>query len=548
MNIEQQVNQIPIRNSPDLNQLLKNSNTNTDTNENQFSDTWFELDYEKSMNTGNLFYSGSTKNPVSPPLNTTTPILQPTNPQTTINAELPNIHQTNTTTPENTNHIPNQSYRSYANVTSVAARRSKAKLQYYPPSTNENDNGPVVIPIQLCETANEKHANTLFGYFIGANPSFNTVREHVKTKWASCGITDIKRNGKGFYLFKFSNEQGLMNVLQSDHWMIKEVPIFIQRWQPGTCLTKAKHDKVPVWVKIHDIPLEAWSVEGIGRIASRIGIPLDMDTYTEEMCVDGKGRCAYARVLIEISANKPWEEYIEVQTWELESKTGVNHSLQLEYSWVPTRCDKCKVYDHSKSTCPLQAVEKPTIPNNTMNNPHHIFEANGEKEGFMVVTKRKRSNNKTKTRSRGPSKNKTFNTQTTSDTQQTQEPTMQDCRYIASELAKSVENTKKPTVNQEPPMNVGTSKKSFTGVNNETYDADIPTELNEETVLIENEEIANNMETEISTSNRFSTLIMDDEDEDQESTETEDIETEKTNQEVKHEVAMESATKTNVSQ
>ena len=90
----------------------------------------------------------------------------------------------------------------------------------------------------------------------------------------------------------------MMNVLQSDHWMIKEVPLFIQRWQSGACLTKAKHDKVPVWVKIHDIPLEAWSVEGIGRIASRIGIPLDMDTYTEDMCVEGKVRCAYARVLI----------------------------------------------------------------------------------------------------------------------------------------------------------------------------------------------------------------------------------------------------------
>lgn len=43
-----------------------------------------------------------------------------------------------------------------------------------------------------------------------------------------------------------------------------------------------------------------------------------------------KGRCAYARVLIENSANKPWEEYIEVQTWDLNTKTSIIHSLQLE--------------------------------------------------------------------------------------------------------------------------------------------------------------------------------------------------------------------------
>ncbi|KAL4588964.1 hypothetical protein LXL04_001865 [Taraxacum kok-saghyz] len=323
--------------------------------------------------------------------------------------QIPTIQPINNTTLEdmntNTNTANYDTWFAFDHAKSLHTGnlRSKAKLQYFPPTNIEDNQSPVIIPIQLCEQANEKHANTLFGYFIGANPSFTTVRDHVKSKWAPCGITDIKRNGKGFYLFKFSTEQGMMNVLQSDHWMIKDVPIFIQRWQPGTCLTKAKHDKVPVWVKMHDIPLEAWSVEGIGRIASRIGIPLDMDTYTEEMCVEGKGRCAYARVLIQIAATKPWEEFMEVQTWDLNTKTGVNHLVHLEYSWVPTRCDKCKIYDHSKSTCPLQVNEKaPTSnTNTTANHPTPLFGANADKEGFTLVTKRKRNINSTRGRSRG---------------------------------------------------------------------------------------------------------------------------------------------------
>ncbi|KAL4563396.1 hypothetical protein LXL04_027437 [Taraxacum kok-saghyz] len=226
------------------------------------TETWFELDHEKSLNTEPIAHTNKTTSPTPTPIT----VSQPTIPKFTIPQ---NIQQQETTTKTNTN--PTNANRSYANVTSFVSRRSKAKLQYFPPTNNETAQSPVVIPIQLCEQANEKHANTLFGYFIGANPSFSTVRDQVKNKWASCGITDIQRNGKGFYLFKFSTEQGMMNVLQSEHWMIKD---------PGTCLTKAKHDKVPVWVKIHDIPLEAWSVEGIGRIASRIGIPYDMDTYT----------------------------------------------------------------------------------------------------------------------------------------------------------------------------------------------------------------------------------------------------------------------------
>jgi len=60
-------------------------------------------------------------------------------------------------------------------------------------------------------------------------------------------------------------------------------------------LSKENHNKVSVWVKIHSPPLEAWSTKGISRISSNIGIPLDMDSYTDIMCNEGMGRSAYSR-------------------------------------------------------------------------------------------------------------------------------------------------------------------------------------------------------------------------------------------------------------
>ncbi|KAL4589217.1 hypothetical protein LXL04_002122 [Taraxacum kok-saghyz] len=210
-----------------------------------------------------------------------------------------------------------------------------------------------------------------------------------------------------------TTNEGMKHVLEGGHVMINGIPLFFRRWQPGINLTKDIHDKVPVWVKIHDIPLEAWKVEGIGRIASMIGVPLDMDTYTTEMCMERRGRCSYAKVLIEISANHPWEENIEVHTWDLVNKTPVSHTLSLDYSWVPTRCDLCKVYDHSKSTCPQQIfttkdTPNPPNPDPVVNNKHQ-----SNNVGFTMVMG-KGNKSRTRGRSRGPIhvRNKSNPTQT----------------------------------------------------------------------------------------------------------------------------------------
>ena len=340
----------------------------------------------------------------------------------------------------------------------------------------------------------------------------------------------------------------MSNVLQSDHWMIKDVPIFIQRWQPGTCLTKAKHDKVPVWVKIHDVPLEAWSVEGIGRIASRIGIPLDMDTYTKEMCVEGKGRCAYARVLIEISACTPWEEFIEVQTWDLTTKTGVDHSLQLEYSWVPTRCDKCKVYDHSKSTCPLSIIEKPIVTTPAENTSTPVFGTTFATDGYTVVTNRKINTGRSRGRSRATQKHTSNNTKP-NQANPTQPITKEKQPHKpASKTVESTEKNEATSVNQDIHMAPEVDTRGIIVENNETHEAEVNNETSEKDMETECHNFENTMENMLPTNNRFSSLVNEDDENSQGSTATlnkfrEDVRNQK--QKFNHEVTMENVTKPN---
>ncbi|GJY58829.1 hypothetical protein Tco_0458721 [Tanacetum coccineum] len=65
-----------------------------------------------------------------------------------------------------------------------------------------------------------------------------------------------------------------------------------------------------------------WNIKGISDLASRVGKPLVMDVVTASMCKIGARRVGFARVLVEISANKMLPTDIEVVY-----KNGANEEI-----------------------------------------------------------------------------------------------------------------------------------------------------------------------------------------------------------------------------
>ena len=61
-----------------------------------------------------------------------------------------------------------------------------------------------------------------------------------------------------------------------------------------------------------NVPLEAWNVQGISRLASSLGNPIIMDRITASMCDKAYGRASFARVLVEVDATKELLDSIEV--------------------------------------------------------------------------------------------------------------------------------------------------------------------------------------------------------------------------------------------
>ncbi|XP_021980225.1 uncharacterized protein LOC110876361 [Helianthus annuus] len=149
----------------------------------------------------------------------------------------------------------------------------------------------------------------------------------------------------------------MSNVLKDGPWIIRSQPLFLDRWTPTTKLEKKEVKKVQIWVKIHEVPLAAYTEDGLSLIAITIGEPKMLDSFTTSMCMDSWGRTSYARALIEISADKEPREEITMAIPEPEGEGFIKETMYLEYEWNPYRCATCCVFGHSNEMCPKQPMK-----------------------------------------------------------------------------------------------------------------------------------------------------------------------------------------------
>ncbi|GKE06084.1 copia protein [Tanacetum coccineum] len=77
----------------------------------------------------------------------------------------------------------------------------------------------------------------------------------------------------------------------------------MRKWHPDENLLKEDVSTIPVWVKLHGVPVTAFSEDDLSAIATKLGTPLVLDSYTADMCMQSWGRSSYARVMIELRAD-----------------------------------------------------------------------------------------------------------------------------------------------------------------------------------------------------------------------------------------------------
>ncbi|GJV06484.1 zinc knuckle CX2CX4HX4C containing protein [Tanacetum coccineum] len=167
------------------------------------------------------------------------------------------------------------------------------------------------------------------------------------------------------------SQAGLEAVLEGGPWLIRKSPIILKKWSMDTRLLKEELTRIPIWVKLHDVPIHVFEEDG---------------------------RSSFARCLIKVNSEA---DLVEVVTIGIPSLTGedfTKESIRVEYEWRPSRCDTCKIFGHVQDQCPKRVVS-PSVSNSHVVIPNsNVVTPTAEKndEGFQTMVKNKKMKSKPK--------------------------------------------------------------------------------------------------------------------------------------------------------
>ncbi|KAK9053515.1 hypothetical protein SSX86_027507 [Deinandra increscens subsp. villosa] len=313
-----------------------------------------------------------------------------------------NIHSAHTNQPKHQTVTRNAWLSSGPGKSSFAdkLKRSNAveevKIEYVPPVVAPRGNKRAVFATDDLKYTAQRCALMLYGYFLGTSVDFDVVNVNLKRLWRSYDIDQVTKTDAGLYYIKFKSEQGMNEVLENGPWMINNIPILLNRWEPGISLHKQEPSSIPIWVTVHNVPIELWSGKGISKLMSVIGYPLLMDKSTQERCLNQNGKLGYVRVLVEISAESELPTDVEIEFPSINNRPGRIAKLDVSYQWKPAACTFCKVFGHTTKLCKkrplsdeeiLAANEKEIV---AKNKSQTTTKDSIDEEGFVTVGKKNR--------------------------------------------------------------------------------------------------------------------------------------------------------------
>ena len=189
----------------------------------------------------------------------------------------------------------------------------------------------VAPPLDVFEDGCEFWKSTLVGLFVGQKLPYPVVNSIAKRIWSSYGLSEVLSSDNGFFIFNFDSVDHATNVLERAPWHMANKPLVLKHGQPNMQFLKDDLARVPVWVRLYNVPLEYWTITGLSCVASAIGVPLHADHTTLL-----RKRLSYARVCIEIDASK---------------------MLVKEYEWIPSKCSNCNIFGHTTALCATNNID-----------------------------------------------------------------------------------------------------------------------------------------------------------------------------------------------
>lgn len=227
--------------------------------------------------------------------------------------------------------------RNWSSLFKAQAPSKSARLDHYPEFQKGKD-AHVTIDESQIEDGVGNHC--LVGNFLDGKMAMPLLYATARAVWKVQGKFSIKQLGS-CYLFEFEDEATKLKVLEGGPYFFSRRYLVLEEWKRMLVPSKNHPSSIPVWIKLHRLPLEFWNHVAFSKIASAVGKPIYVDEATAQ-----KKRLDYARICVEIEAGEELPSDISISVNAESVMVGV------EYQWLPPKCEKCKVFGHVCSTKP----------------------------------------------------------------------------------------------------------------------------------------------------------------------------------------------------
>ncbi|KAL0394594.1 UNVERIFIED_CONTAM: hypothetical protein Slati_4425600 [Sesamum latifolium] len=258
-------------------------------------------------------------------------------------------------------------------ITVACHNSSRRTLSLIPPSLQ---NGEIVLrpSLDVIREGSRTWNCIAVDYFLGKHPYFHHLNDYFHSIWSA--VKEVMATSIGFFFFQFKTLASMEEVIEGGPWLFQGQPIVLQKWEPSMVLRKLCHTQVPVWIKMRHLPIELWTTEGLSIVASGVGIPLYQYAITRA-CT----RLDFARVcvMLDISSKLPKHVVIMISK-EDGSETACK--LDIEYEWLPPKCNSCVSLGHATKACPMTKplklaisiyVQKPKIVRPKQSKPKPVL-------------------------------------------------------------------------------------------------------------------------------------------------------------------------------
>ncbi|GJX56435.1 putative ribonuclease H-like domain-containing protein [Tanacetum coccineum] len=175
----------------------------------------------------------------------------------------------------------------YANVT---GKPSGKKLNIHTLFTQGGNGIEVVVPV-----------------------AYPVVANYVRNTWGKYGLVhSMFSSSTKLFSFQFISMEEIDAMLENGPWFIQNNLLILKKWHPDENLLKEDVSTILVWVKLHGVPVTAFSEDGLSAIATKLGTPLMLDSYTSDIYMQSWGRSSCARVMTELRADEELKDNIVV--------------------------------------------------------------------------------------------------------------------------------------------------------------------------------------------------------------------------------------------